>query len=311
MPTIAGYADLAEIKGQYYRYAGCPIPVASSTVNVNTDLENLIAKAIIVTKGQNGGDLPPELGSYLLTTVEYGNSNYLQTAYSVTSGYEYRRFKFGATAWKDWKDATLYGANDTTELQGKVRSQGNAIDKINNETIPNLIDSNNTYTIKKAMGNAEIANTTANDALTLAQSANSRIDTNPTYTSWGMAKSSGPWNISSISAARSGNVVSMSMVFSVGKNTNVNPGGNGFEGILSSGGPLPAIAGRLSGFYGQANIICNISSNGSTIVRVTGNKINPGAATTVNVVGTFVVPNDGTVQESTPEPVTVQWDELG
>ena len=311
MPTIAGYADLAEIKGQYYRYAGCPIPVASSTVNVNTDLENLIAKAIIVTKGQNGGDFPPELGSYLLTTVEYGNSNYLQTAYSVTSGYEYRRFKFGANDWTTWKDTTLYGANDTTELRGTVNSQGTAINKINNETIPNLIDSNNTYTIKKAMDNASIANTTANNALSLAQSANSKIDTNPTYTSWGMAKSSGPWNISSISAVRSGNVVSMSMLFSVGKNTNVNPGGNGFVGTLSSGGPLPAIAGRLSGFYGQANIICNISSNGNTVVRVTGDKINPSAATSVSVVGTFVVPNDGTVQESTPEPVTVEWDSLG
>lgn len=311
MPTIAGYADLAEIKGQYYRYAGCPIPVASSTVNVNTDLENLIAKAIIVTKGQNGGDLPPELGSYLLTTVEYGNSNYVQIAYSVESGYEYRRFKFNGVDWTTWRDTTLYGANDTTKLQETVETQGNAINKINNVTIPRLIDSNDTYTIKKAMDNAKIANTTANNALSLAQSANSKIDTTPTYTSWGMAKSSGPWNISSISAVRSGNVVSMSMVFSVGKNTNVNPGGNGFEGTLSSGGPLPAIAGRLSGFYGQANIICNISSNGSTIVRVTGNKINPSAATTVNVVGTFVVPNDGTVQESTPESVVVQWDDMG
>ena len=306
MPTIAGYADLAEIKGQYYRYAGCPIPVASSTVNVNTDLENLIAKAIIVTKGQNGGDLPPELGSYLLTTVEYGNSNYVQTAYSVESGYEYRRFKFGATDWTTWKDVTLYGANDTTDLQDTVRSQGTAINKINNETIPNLIDSNNPYTIKKAMGNAEIANTTANNALSLAQSANSKIDTTPvTYT---FTKSSGGWTVKSCAASRSGNVVTLYIIFNVGKNVEVNPGDNAFIGTISSG-PFPAVAATLLSFYGKANIIGSMGSNGALTVRVTGNTIKPSAATTVGLIGTFVCSNSASSAE--PEPVVVQWDAMG
>lgn len=307
MPTIAGYADLAEIKGQYYRYAGCPIPVASSTVNVNTDLENLIAKAIIVTKGQNGGDLPPELGSYLLMTVEYGNSNYLQTAYSVESGYEYRRFKFGATAWKDWKDATLYGANDTTDLRNTVKTQGNAIDKINNTTIPRLIDSDDTYTIKKAMDNAKIANTTANNALSLAQSANSKIDTTSVTYNFTPKTQTEKWSVQSISAYRSGNVVQMQLIIKGGKS--VSAGGNAIEGTFS-GGPLPSITTYGVGYYGTSALVSVLTPTGAFALRLLIDNQSLGTNTT-SIGFTFVVPNDGTAQESTPESVVVQWDAMG
>ena len=91
--NIAGYIDRNFIKGQYYKLAGCPKPViAGSTTNINEISDEILSKAVYAVVGQTaGGNFPNNtIGStFLVTTVEYGNSVYLQTATAVEEGREY------------------------------------------------------------------------------------------------------------------------------------------------------------------------------------------------------------------------------
>lgn len=100
--NIAGYIDKKYVKGQYYRTAGCPKPIVF-TGDIDVISDNLLVKAMFVTKGTvEGGTFPKdEVDTYLITTVEYGNATYLQTAISSSSGYEYRRIYAGGK-WSDW-----------------------------------------------------------------------------------------------------------------------------------------------------------------------------------------------------------------
>lgn len=100
--NIAGYIDKKYVKGQYYRTAGCPKPIVF-TGDIDAISDSLLVKAMFVTKGTvEGGTFPKdEVDTYLITTVEYGNVTYLQTAISSSSGYEYRRIYAGGT-WSNW-----------------------------------------------------------------------------------------------------------------------------------------------------------------------------------------------------------------
>ena len=102
--NIAGYIDKSYAKGQYYKYAASPKPVIY-TGDIDSVSDDLLTKAMFVTRGQVVGTLPNNFGdSFLIETVKYGNDTYLQTAYLVQAGYdcwEYRRI-YSNNQWTDW-----------------------------------------------------------------------------------------------------------------------------------------------------------------------------------------------------------------
>ena len=100
--TIAGYIDRSYVKGQVYRYAGCPVPTVF-TGDIDTISDDLLVKAILVVNSGNNGTFPKDTAdTYLITTVEYGNSTYLQSAVNCSDRTEYRRIKSGSSDWTDW-----------------------------------------------------------------------------------------------------------------------------------------------------------------------------------------------------------------
>ena len=112
MPEIAGYTDMQYIKGQYYRLAAAPKPVVY-TGNIDTISEELLTKAMFVSKVQASGTFPNDFGTnFLITTVKYGNNTYLQTAYmGPESGgfesWEYRRI-YSNGEWTEWIGTDSY-----------------------------------------------------------------------------------------------------------------------------------------------------------------------------------------------------------
>lgn len=102
--NIAGYIDRSYAKGQYYKYAASPKPVVY-TGDIDSVSDDLLTKAMFVTRGQVVGTLPNNFGdSFLIETVRYGNDTYLQTAYLVQANYdcwEYRRI-YSNNQWTDW-----------------------------------------------------------------------------------------------------------------------------------------------------------------------------------------------------------------
>ena len=100
--TIAGYIDRSYVKGQVYRYAGCPVPTVF-TGDIDTISDDLLVKAMIVINDGTHGTFPKDTAdTYLITTVEYGNSTYLQSAVNCSDRTEYRRIKSGSNDWTDW-----------------------------------------------------------------------------------------------------------------------------------------------------------------------------------------------------------------
>lgn len=164
MPEIAGYADLARIKGQYYRYAAAPKPVVF-TGNIDEISEDTLIKAMFVSRNQASGTFPTNIGdTFLITTVKYGNNAYLQTAYLVQTGfecYEYRRIYSGEwTSWigvdsaikeavdlaKDAKTAADAAASSVGTLSSTVNNVAGDVNTIKNSTLPGLNSTVNTLT---------------------------------------------------------------------------------------------------------------------------------------------------------------------
>ena len=156
MPNIAGYADMANVKGQYYRYAAAPKPV-TYTGNIDTISEDLLIKAMFVSRNSASGTFPNDFGNtFLITTVKYGNDAYLQTAYMVQENYEcweYRRIYNGS--WTNWigidgdiADAKDLAANaqaaanaasaSVGTLSGTVGNLSGDVNTIKNSTLPGL-----------------------------------------------------------------------------------------------------------------------------------------------------------------------------
>lgn len=162
MPEIAGYADLARIKGQYYRYAAAPKPVVF-TGNIDEISEDMLIKAMFVSRNQASGTFPTNIGdTFLITTVKYGNNAYLQTAYLVQTGfecYEYRRIYSGE--WTSWigvdsaineavnlaqnaKTAADAAASSVGTLSSTVNNVAGDVNTIKNSTLPGLNSTVNT-----------------------------------------------------------------------------------------------------------------------------------------------------------------------
>lgn len=117
--NIAGYIDRSCIKGQIYKLAGCPKPVvAGDTVNINEISSSLLSKAVYATQGQTaGGDFPNDSGiDFLITTVEFGNNIYLQSAMSISSRMEYKRINTNGT-WTDWKSLDKVANDASTDAK--------------------------------------------------------------------------------------------------------------------------------------------------------------------------------------------------
>lgn len=100
--TIAGYIDRSRVKGQTYRYAGCPVPTVF-TGDIDVVSDDLLSKAMTVTNDGTHGTFPrQEADKYLVTTTEYGDSTYLQSAINCSDRTEYRRIKSGTNDWTQW-----------------------------------------------------------------------------------------------------------------------------------------------------------------------------------------------------------------
>lgn len=149
--NIAGYIDRNYIKGQYYKLAGCPKPViAGSTTDINEISDEILSKAVYAIVGQTAGGTFPNnaIGStFLVTTVEYGNSVYLQTATAVEAGREYTYTRiYSGGDWTTWISA------DSKANEAKVEAD-EVMDMITNETngiqaqINNITDANKENTI--------------------------------------------------------------------------------------------------------------------------------------------------------------------
>lgn len=147
--NIVGYVDRSKIKGQYYRYAGSPIPTVF-TGDFDTISEDLLAKAMFVTNdGSSVSTFPTDsYDSYLLTTTKFGNGAYLQNAFSVGLKVDYARV-YTNGSWSEWVTSN---AGDVTkqisDLNGKINSiynsdvspnTGKLVDLSNNLA---LLDSN-------------------------------------------------------------------------------------------------------------------------------------------------------------------------
>lgn len=104
MPDIAGYTSMQYIKGQYWRLAADPKPVVF-TGNIDTISDDLLIRAMFVTKGQASGTFPGDFANnFLIRTLLYGSNTYLQSAYVVQEGYdcyEYRRI-YSNGEWTEW-----------------------------------------------------------------------------------------------------------------------------------------------------------------------------------------------------------------
>ena len=170
--NIAGYIDRNYIKGQFYKLAGCPKPViAGSTTNIDEISDEILSKAVYAVVGQTAGGTFPNntIGStFLVTTVEYGNSVYLQTATAVESGSEYTYTRiYSGGIWTTWISA------DSKANEAKVEA-GEVKDMITNETdgIQVQIDSIRSTSNPNSIYNmAKVAKETADSAATNAQQA--------------------------------------------------------------------------------------------------------------------------------------------
>lgn len=133
--NIVGYADKAYIKGQYYRYAASPKPVVY-TGNIDTISEELLTKAMFVSKAQASGTFPNDFGTiFLITTVKYGNDTYLQTAYmgpesSGFESWEYRRI-YSNGEWTEWIGTDSYITDVDNKVQEARDTADSCVDSIN------------------------------------------------------------------------------------------------------------------------------------------------------------------------------------
>lgn len=171
--NIAGYVDRSYVKGQYYRYAAAPKPVIFNG-NINNVSSEMLVKAMYVTKGSAEGDFPNDTGlTFLITTVEYGNSTYLQTAFSVSTGYEYTRIYSGT--WSSWlaTDSDVAGLKDTVS---GYNAQFDQVDKDISAVASDLSElTGPNGAVTSAINASNSANALATSANNTANGINTRI----------------------------------------------------------------------------------------------------------------------------------------
>ena len=291
--NIAGYADRAYIKGQYYRYAAAPKPFVY-TGDIDTISDELLARAMYVTRGQVSGTLPDgAINNFLIQTIRYGNSTYLQTAYGIQAGYdcyEYRRIYSGA--WTDWIgiDSGIAEAKDDAanaiSLANRVNQAITGAGGVNSQisTLNGSVSSLNSSIegVSKSVSSLSGTVNTVNTKTTL-------IDVSSSYS---ITKTSGKWTLGETNIRKLGNCIYMSLKFNHRSGDDVPVGSNGFAGTLTCPDSLkPLFVPYLIGFWGGSVIICEVPNDGDLQVRVLASNMTPRASNPVPiyVTGTFMV----------------------
>lgn len=288
--SYAGYATHGYVKGLYVKYAADPKPVEfTGNIDDLSDEDVLLTKAMHVVRSQITGTLPNDVSNdFLIKTTKYGNSIYLQQAFTYDSDnecYEYRRVYAGE--WSSWVstddsvkrlDKNVQSAIDlatncdksVTSLSGQVSSLKSDV-----KTAQNSIGS-----LSNTVGGLQNTVKTVNEKTTLEDASNK-------YT---VSKTSGAWNCSAIKVKKFGNVVTVRVEFSIKKNVNVNAGSNAFVGTINApAGYLPFFTSFLISCFTTSSIVAWIDGNGDFTVRVLNSAIKPGSDTVVGVGGTFIV----------------------
>lgn len=295
--TVDRYADKAYVKGQYYRYAAAPKPFVF-TGNIDTVSDELLVRAMFVTRDQVSGTLPEgAINNFLIETIRYGNDTYLQTAYAIQAGfdcYEYRRIYSGA--WTEWVGVDSAIAGAVTKADNAVTAANEVSQAITgkggiNEQISGI---NRSLT---SMGSSITG--ISNDVSSLSGSVRT-LNTKTTITdisnSYIVEKTGGDskFSFGSIEASKVGNVVSMKFIIHMSSSSSSNTwsvGTNLFKGKINSGS-LPTQAVRLISYYGPSILLCNIEANGDITVRVFGSALTIGnRSDDISHTGVFMVAN--------------------
>ena len=109
--------------------------------------------------------------------------------------------------------------------------------------------------------------------------------TTPTYT---LNKTSGTWNVGSVSAKRTGNVVQMTIIVK-GTGTGVTCGTDGFVGSLTGTGPAPAQDMTLVSYTGNFTIMGYIDTSRKIWIRPIGSgTYTAGNNSSIQVDGVFI-----------------------
>jgi hypothetical protein len=290
MPEITGYADTISVKGYYYKLASSPKPVVF-TGNIDEVSEGLLAKSMLVSRGQVSGTLPNDFGNnFLITTVKYGDDTYLQTAYLVQTNYEcyeYRRIYSGSwTNWvgvdseikavdskvqsaKDIADNCYQAINGASGINTQISTINGNINTINNVTIPGISN-------------------TVNGVDSRLRTLENKITLSDISSSYTVNKSKGSWIFSEVKAYRTGNTVQMKLILK-GNGASVGSGVNGFEGSIATG-PRPLLLTRFVSFAGKTPILGYYDpSNDGLYIRNVGDPVTIGSTTTVTCGATFTV----------------------
>lgn len=285
MPEIAGYADTISVKGQYYKLASSPKPVVY-TGDISTISDDLLSKAMFVTRNAtNTASLPNSFGTnFLITTVEYGSGNYLQTAYLVQTGYEcyeYRRI-YSSGNWTAWigVDSAIAAASSAASNAKETADQaaadaGTAIS--NAASLKTTVDS--------------LSSTSASsfsDIFSRLGTLENKVVTNDISSSYTVTKTKGPWNFNEVKAYRTGNTIQMNILLR-GNGSSVGNNVNGFEGTITTG-PRPMILTRFLAMIQGSSIVGYFDpSNNSIIIRNTGSPATLSSSSTLTCGATFVV----------------------
>ena len=109
--------------------------------------------------------------------------------------------------------------------------------------------------------------------------------TTPITPSYTITKSTGAWNLSSITQKQDGKVVQMNISV-IGSGVGVPAGSNGFEGILNYNPPLKASG---VAFVGAAIVVVVINTNGTVTIRPLIGNTNWTSSDGVSIPITFMV----------------------
>lgn len=287
MPSIAGYSSIMYIKGQYYRIAADPKPVVfTGNIDDISNEDDLLRKAMKITRNQVSGTLPPDTSNdFLIRTLKYGNDTYLQMAFSSPNGYEYKRIYSGE--WTDWiaVDSEIDAAKNSASSAASVAaSVASSLDNLAG-TVSKLSETVNTLKNQTVQGLINNVNSLSSTV----QNKTNMINVSGSYT---ISKTSGKWTLGETNVRRVGNCVYMSLTFNHRKNDDVDVGQNGFAGTVTAPDSLkPLFTPCLVGFWGGAIIMCEVPNDGNLQVRVLAGNIHPRTDNPVPIVvtGMFMV----------------------
>lgn len=269
--NIAGYTNVVYVKGHRFRVAGVPKPVVF-TGDIDEISDELLTKAMFVTRGQVGGTLPNDFGlTFLITTYQYGNDTYLQTAHLIQTGYEcyeYRRiYSGGWTTWVGVDSAIASVDNKIQSVKDTADNCSQSIQTINTQlsSIKTDINTITGSTIPQLSGTV----TSLNDRVRTLENKSALVNVSSNYT---VTKTSGAWSFNALEAYKSGNAISMYVQFR-GNNSSVSVGSNAFVGKVS-GGALPVMYARFISYYASSAIVGDLTPDGDLTVRILGSSLN-------------------------------------